>query len=373
MHIALLATDPSEPHGWSNHARDLISALAAYGTQITLITAQNAAPDLDLPNTTVRRLLPSLTVPPRALSLHLLAANLAVRYAARGADLVHVLAEPYTLAALIVRQPLLVTAHGTYLPQTAKQQRFGSLYRRAYQQAQIICVSRYTERRVRAALPQAHTQVIPNGVAIQRFAQPITVQVAKRAPTVLAVGQVKPRKGFLEIVEAMAQVRRIIPTAEAVFIGSTSGDPSYVVRLHERIAALGLSDAVRLLGRLPEAELLAWYAVADVFALHSRNQGDKFEGFGLVYLEASAAGLPVIGTMNCGAEDAIRHGETGFLVAQGDVAGLADAIVRLLRDPNLRAQVGAAGRIFAAQHTWEAAARQVLALYQQVLTAPLRR
>lgn len=373
MHIALLATDPSEPHGWSNHARDLISALAAHDAQITLITAQNAAPDLNLPNTTVRRSLPSLTAPPRALSLRLLAANLAVRHAARSADLVHVLAEPYTLAALAIRRPLLVTAHGTYLPQTAKQPRFGALYRRAYRRAQIICVSHYTERRVRAALPQAHTQIIPNGVEITRFAQPSTVSVAKRAPTVLAVGQVKPRKGFLEIVEAMAQVRQIIPTAEAVFIGSTSSDPRYVASLHERIAALGLGDAVRLLGRLPDAELLAWYAAADVFALHSRNQGDKFEGFGLVYLEASAAGLPVIGTTDCGAEDAIRQGETGFLVAQGDVAGLAAALVRLLSDSDLRAQFGAVGKTFAAQHTWEAAARQVLALYQQVLTAPRNR
>ncbi|MCE7947140.1 MAG: glycosyltransferase family 1 protein [Chloroflexi bacterium CFX4] len=373
MHIALLATDPSEPHGWSNHARDLIGALAAHGTQITLITAQNAAPDPNLPNTAVRRILPSLTTPPRALNLRLLAANLAMRHAARNADLVHVLAEPYTLAALALRQPLLVTAHGTYLPQTAKLPRFGALYRRAYRRAQIICVSSYTERRVRAALPQAHTQVIPNGVDTTRFAQPIMVQVAKRAPTVLAVGQVKPRKGFLEIVEAMARVRQIIPDAEAVFIGSTSGDPRYVASLHERIAALGLSDAVRLLGRLPDAELLAWYAAADVFALHSRNQGDKFEGFGLVYLEASAAGLPVIGTTDCGAEDAIQQGKTGFLVAQGDSAGLADAIVRLLRDPELRAQLGVAGKAFAAQHTWEAAARQVLTLYQQVLMAPLNR
>jgi glycosyltransferase involved in cell wall biosynthesis len=325
MHVVLLATDPSEAHGWSNHARELIGALAAHGVQLTLITSRHAAAR-DLPNTTIQRCLPSLSEPSRALSLRLLAANW-----------------------------------------------LGKLYRHVYRRAQIICVSRYTERRVRAILPDVRTHVIPNGVNLARFAQPSGVSVPKRAPTVLSVGQIKPRKGFLEIAEAMALVRGQIPEAEAVFIGNTQGDPAYVARLRARIAALGLSQAVHLLGKLPEPELLAWYAAADVFALHSLNLGQQFEGFGLVYLEASAAGLPVIGTRECGAEDAIRDGETGFLVQQGDVAALAAHLVRLLRDADLRRQLGAAGRAFAAQHTWEATARQVLARYEDALTVSRRR
>jgi phosphatidylinositol alpha-1,6-mannosyltransferase len=368
MHVVLLATDPSEAHGWSNHARELIGALAAHGVQLTLITSRHAAAR-DLPNTTIQRCLPSLSEPSRALSLRMLAANWLVQRVARQADLLHVLAEPYALAALTASKPCFVTAHGTYLPQTAQARLFGGLYRRLYRRAQIICVSRYTERRVRAILPDVRTSVIPNGVNVARFVQPSSVSVPKRAPTVLSVGQVKPRKGFLEIVEAMALVRQQIPEAEAVFIGSTQGDPAYVSRLRERIAALGLRQAVHLLGRLPEPELLAWYAAADVFALHSLNQGQQFEGFGLVYLEASAAGLPVIGTRDCGAEDAIRDGETGFLVPQGDVAALAACLVRLLRNADLRRRLGAAGRAFAAQHTWEAAARQVLAHYENALMA----
>ena len=372
MHVVLLATDPSEAHGWSNHARELIGALAAHGVQLTLITSRHAAAR-DLPNTTIQRCLPSLSEPSRALSLRLLAANWLVQRVARQADLLHVLAEPYALAALTTSKPRLVTAHGTYLPQTAQAPLFGALYRHVYRRAQIICVSRYTERRVRAILPDVRTHVIPNGVNLARFAQPSSVSVPKRAPTVLSVGQIKPRKGFLEIAEAMALVRRQIPEAEAVFIGNTQSDQAYVARLRERIAALGLSQSVHLLGKLPEPELLAWYAAADIFALHSLNLGQQFEGFGLVYLEASAAGLPVIGTRECGAEDAIRDGETGFLVQQGDVAALAAHLVRLLRDADLRRQLGAAGRAFAAQHTWEAAARQVLAHYENALTVSRRR
>ncbi|MFQ3535125.1 MAG: glycosyltransferase family 4 protein [Aggregatilineales bacterium] len=367
LHIALLATDPTEPHGWSNYASGLIGALAAHAAHITLITSRSAAA-ADLPNTTIHRVLPSLTIPARLLRLRLLMANWAAARAARHADVLHVLAEPYALAALTARKPLVVTAHGTYLPQTAQARPFAPLYRRVYRRAQIICVSHYTQRRVKAILPSAQTHVIPNGVNLARFAQPIRVVVPKVGPTVLSVGQIKARKGFSEIVQAMALVRKRIPEVQAVFVGSTEGDPTYVAHLRERIAALGLEQSVHLLGRLPEPDLLAWYAAADVFALHSLNQEKAFEGFGLVYLEASAAGLPVIGTRDCGAEDAIREGETGFLVAQGDVAGLADALIRLLQDANLRKRLGAAGKEFAAQHTWDAAARQVLACYERALT-----
>jgi glycosyltransferase involved in cell wall biosynthesis len=215
MHVVLLATDPSEAHGWSNHARELIGALAAHGVQLTLITSRHAAAR-DLPNTTIQRCLPSLSEPSRALSLRLLAANWLVQRVARQADLLHVLAEPYALAALTTSKPCLVTAHGTYLLQTAQAPLFGKLYRHVYRRAQIICVSRYTERRVRAILPDVRTHVIPNGVNLARFAQPSGVSVPKRAPTVLSVGQIKPRKGFLEIAEAMALVRGQIPEAEAV-------------------------------------------------------------------------------------------------------------------------------------------------------------
>ncbi len=134
-------------------------------------------------------------------------------------------------------------------------------------------MSRYTERRVHVVLPQAQTQVIPNGVDLARFARPASSCVQARADCPLGRSD-QPRKGFLEIVEAMALVRAQIPEAEAVFIGDPQGDPRYVARLRERIAALGLQEAVRLLGRLPEPELLAWYAAADVFALHSLNQGE---------------------------------------------------------------------------------------------------
>jgi phosphatidylinositol alpha-1,6-mannosyltransferase len=85
---------------------------------------------------------------------------------------------------------------------------------------------------------------------------------------------------------------------------------------------------------------MSWYGSAHVFALPSLNVGWKFEGYGLAHLEASAAGLPVIGTTDCGAADAIDDGVTGLLVTQAQVAErLPAAIIRLLSDPALAAQM----------------------------------
>ena len=91
-----------------------------------------------------------------------------------------------------------------------------------------------------------------------------------------------------------------------------------------------------------------------------------FEGFGIVYLEASAAGRPVLGTLDCGAEDAIVDEGTGLLCPQ-EVPAIARGLRRLLGDAGLRARLGEAGRAHAVANTWERNAEQVLALYDRAL------
>src|SRR5690606_8792173 len=144
----------------------------------------------------------------------------------------------------------------------------------------------------------------------------------------------KPRKGTLELVRAMAVVRQQMPAAQCVIIGSLDAMPEYAARVRAAVAELNLQDCVHLLGHVPEATVLGWMRAADVFALPSMNVGAKLEGYGLVHMEASATGLPVIGTRDCGADDAIVHGETGLLVSQERVAEeLPAAILHLLADP----------------------------------------
>ena len=106
----------------------------------------------------------------------------------------------------------------------------------------------------------------------------------------------------------------------------TQVDRATVSNVVQQLEADGLQEAVHILGRVPDETLLGWYHAADVFALPAINVGGKFEGYGLVYIEASAAGLPVVGTLDCGAEDAIRDGET-FRVSLPFLYGLRVALL----------------------------------------------
>jgi glycosyltransferase involved in cell wall biosynthesis len=183
---------------------------------------------------------------------------------------------------------------------------------------------------------------------------------------VLSVGAVKARKGTLELVRAMAQ----LPGVRCTIVGSLTIEPEYAERVRGEIERLGLADRVKLTGRISDDELLSAYANADVFALPSLNVGWKFEGYGLSLSEASAAGLPVIGTSDCGAEDAVVDGVTGLLVSQKNLEdGLADAIKKLLDDRMLAAQMGAAGRERARGQTWDHVAAQMIALYKQAMSS----
>ncbi len=368
MRVGMVTPEIASGYGWARYALELAAGLKAHGVEVVALTQPDPAPVWDgiVPDD-LRPVLPHLVPPRRGFLLRCLLAVPRVRRALRDCEVVHIVAEPYApLAAWAAgSRPLVVTAHGTYVPQTLRRPWVGGLYRRAYRQARLIAVSEYTAEQVRLALPGCEPVVIHNGVNVAWFQQPAPVP-DKRGPTILATGGVKARKGTHLLVEALAVVREIVPDAQLVVTGSME-DAQYLDRLRERIAALGLQDAVHLTGRVGDDELRGWYQHADVFALPALNVGDRFEGFGLVFLEASACGLPVIGTSGSGAAEAVINGETGLLVRQDDPASLAGALVRLLTDPELCARLGSAGYAYAQTQSWNEIAGRVAALYAETL------
>jgi phosphatidylinositol alpha-1,6-mannosyltransferase len=370
LHIGLLAPDLTHRHGWAHYASSLLAALARAGARLTVLCAANtpaealAAYPAGEP-VRVLPVLPALDPMARAWLPALAGRWPRARALLAPAQLVHALAEPYAplAAALAGERPLYVTGHGSYVRvRDAWRPPTRPVMAWAMRRAHLVCVSHYTERVARQALPGVRTHVIANGVDPERFAA--AHELPREPATIISVGAVKPRKGTLQLVQAMPTVRAHVPEARLVIIGSLALDPPYVARVRQAIAAHGLERAVLLTDRIEDAALRAWYARATLFALPSINAGWRFEGFGLALLEASAAGLPVIGSRGCGAEDAVREGETGLLIDQHDAAAsLAQAIVALLRDPARARRMGEAGRTFAAAHTWDATARALLALY----------
>jgi glycosyltransferase involved in cell wall biosynthesis len=148
------------------------------------------------------------------------------------------------------------------------------------------------------------------------------------------VAVMRPRKGHRTLVDAMLPLLRERSTLHLVFIGS--GEPVYT-QLQAYIAELGLQGRIHLMGTRRDVPNLL--AGCDLFALATEQ-----EASGTVYVEAEAAGLPVVGTNVGGVSEMMRDGQTGFLVPLGDVAALTAALRRLIDDPELRRRMGEAGR-----------------------------
>ena len=126
-----------------------------------------------------------------------------------------------------------------------------------------------------------------------------------------------------------------------------------------------MADHVVITGGVPWEELPAHYAAGDVFAMpcRTRNRGLDVEGLGIVYLEASATGLPVVAGDSGGAPDAVREGETGYVVDGRDITQIADRVSTLLADPDLAQRMGQAGRAWVERDwRWRTQATRMRAL-----------
>ncbi|MBZ0283968.1 MAG: glycosyltransferase family 4 protein [Anaerolineae bacterium] len=367
MHIGLLTCELTHTHGWAHYSASLVEALHRAGVKITVIAARNSPPLLGL---NIHPILPDTLLPERWIMPKLALLTPQVRRLLADCDVIHTTIEPYAPLAVWAagQHPTFVTGHGSYM-QLATQRSWpiNTIFGRAFLRSKIVCVSHYTERVTRNLLPEANIVIVNNGVDTARF-ESILPHQANGEPVVLSVGAVKPRKGTLELVQAIAVVRQQIPNVQCIIIGNTTYDPEYVGLVKKAVANLDLAQNVHLLGQVVSETLMDWYSKATLFALPSMNEGWKFEGYGLVHLEASAAGLPVIGTTDCGAEDAIDDGITGLLIPQYQVAEkLPQAIIRLLTDRELAAQMGKAGQVKAKRQTWDHVAGQMIELYQSAL------
>ena len=164
-------------------------------------------------------------------------------------------------------------------------------------------------------------------------------------PTIISVGRLVHRKGQDRLVEAMSRIVAELPDAILVFIG----EGPHRKELDRLVAKHNLDKNVRFIGRIQYFDLPRYIALGDIFAMPSRSRlfGLEVEGLGIVYLEASACGLPVVGGSSGGAPDAVKDGVTGFVVDGNDIDQIAERIIHLLRDEELRRKMGKAGRDWA--------------------------
>jgi phosphatidylinositol alpha-1,6-mannosyltransferase len=272
-----------------------------------------------------------------------------------------------------VGQPTVALSYGHEAGMTCVG--LGALVRRLGKASAITVLSDFT-RRLLAPWLAARTrlELVPPGVDVGSFhpgvnGDSIRVRygVGADQPLVGCVSRLVPRKGQDALVEIWPRVKARVPGARLLIVGAGP----YERALRARVAALGLDHDVTLTGEVPWSELPAYHACADVFAMPCRTRfgGLDVEGLGIVYLEAAACGVPVVAGRSGGAPEAVIDGQTGYAVDGTDHSAITGAIVALLRDPDQRKAMGAAGRAFVEERwTWSASVRRL-----DVLLADLSR
>jgi phosphatidyl-myo-inositol dimannoside synthase len=185
--------------------------------------------------------------------------------------------------------------------------------------------------------------------------------LAPGRPVVVCVSRLVRRKGQDTLIRAWPRVLAAVPAAALLVVGRGP----YAAALRKLAAREGVAGSVIFTGPVPFAELPAHYAAGDVFAMpcRTRRGGLDVEGLGIVYLEASAAGIPAIAGDSGGAPDAIVAGETGYVVPGRDTAALAARITGLLQDPAGARAMGEKGRAWVERDwTWDGAAARLRAI-----------
>jgi phosphatidyl-myo-inositol dimannoside synthase len=230
----------------------------------------------------------------------------------------------------------------------------------------VTFVSRYTRSRFASAFgPMAALEHLPSGVDTARFRPDPLARKEIRdrygltdRPVVVCVSRLWPRKGQDMLIRALPLIRRRVPDAALLLVG---GGP-YHGRLAALAEQLGVAAHVVLTGRVPWAELPAHYVAGDVFAMPCRThaRGLDVEGLGIVFLEASASGLPVVAGRSGGAPETVLPGVTGHVVDGRELGRLVDVLGDLLADPDRAATMGEAGRRWVSEHwQWDAIAARL--------------
>jgi teichuronic acid biosynthesis glycosyltransferase TuaC len=239
---------------------------------------------------------------------------------------------PDGFAAILIgkslRLPVVITAHGTDLNYYPKFPLLRPLLRWTLQGAdRVICVSTPLKQiALRLKVPNDRIVVIPNGIDLKLFypadkaESRLRLGVLARAKVILAVAQLIPRKGHTSLIQAVACLRKKLPTVQLFIVGE--GDLSEILR--QKILALGLERHVFLKGPVKNEELFRWYSAADVTCLPSSG-----EGLPCALLESLACGTPVVATGVGGVPELINSSDLGILVKQ-DISSISSGLERAL-------------------------------------------
>ena len=281
-------------------------------------------------------------------------------------DVVHV-HEPsvpvLSLAVLRHSHALNVGTFHAYRESNPVYEVMGRLIKRALNRLDgRICVSEAVRDYITHYFPGDYV-IIPNGIDCARFASP-DIQPIERyddgRPNILFVGRMEKRKGFRHLMRAYSYIKQAIPDVRLIVVGAFGDKEKAPFVRYARARKL---RGIHFVGYVSPEELPRYYRTATVFCAPSTG----FESFGIVLLEAMAAGVPIVASDIAGYRSVLEDGAEGFLTPSGDAQALARALFNLFHDPARRAQMSEHGKRKAVQYDWSIIAQRVLTYYDELI------
>lgn len=221
-----------------------------------------------------------------------------------------------------------------------------------------IAVSEAARKFVSTYFPGDY-QIIPHGIDLNRFSAevPPMEDLHDGKLNILFVSRLEERKGVRYLLKAYRDIKKKLPNSRLIIVG-----PGNKSRYEAWADVRKLKDII-FAGYVSSSDLARYYEAADVFCMPAVGA----ESFGIVLLEAMSAGKPIVASNIPGYAAVLDHGVEGLLVPPRDVKALAQALLSLLEDPNLRQQMGSRGRIKAERHSWEHITQRTMDYYLEVM------
>lgn len=367
MKVLVITNNISSNSGWGRYSLSIINEYSNFDIDYKVISeAKNKENKNEL----------NILLPPSSIN-NFFTNILNIRRIASDCDIIHAFdGWPYSIyayfAVLGTNKKMFINGVGSYSVAPFDNKFKSFLLSKAYRRAKkIFCISNYTKKRISEKIDLKNLEVVFMGNSsminisdntIDQYASKYNIK-DENYPIFLSVGAIKGRKGQYYSLQAIAKLSSRYPNFRYYIIGSES-EIDYIDIINKYIEKNNLFENVKIIRNASEEELSFFYSISDIFILNSVNSGNHFEGFGLVFLEAAQFGLPVIGSKDCGAEDAIGDGYNGYLVNQKDVEDIYQHILKILNKNNQDIRVKS--KEFAKRFSWHKTVSQYYEYYNKL-------
>ena len=296
-----------------------------------------------------------------------------IRKIVKGCDIIHALdGYPYgvmaVLASLGLKKKIIITAIGSGAVIPLYQKFNGYLMRYCYRKVeQVTAISNFTKNEILKKVNNLSIKVINHGVDYKKFVLAPDKGRSEYAPYILSVGHLRGRKGYHLTIRAFLKISKIFPNLKYAIVGKKHAD-DYYNALKSIIKDLDLKNKIFILDNINDDEkLIEIYKNAELFCLLSQNANHDVEGFGLVFLEAAASGLPVVGSKGCGVEDAVLNMENGILVGEKNEEEFADAVIKILQNKDLKKKMSEKSLELAKFCDWPRRISEYVDMYKRLI------